>query len=266
MPDLLANVTVWDLVDILAVALVVYLLLILIQRTRAVRVLTGILVLIGIFFLARVLNLHTLDRLLESVIFYLPFAAVVLFRDQIRAALTQFGSTRIWGLGGQANPEPSLNEIVLAATALSKDRVGGLIAIEREEGLREFIEGGRELDAVLSADLLVNIFTPGAPLHDGAVIVRANRIAAAACYLPLTRQTYVPSELGTRHRAALGLSDETDAIVVVVSEETSYISVAHRGELHLHLDANALRNFLFSSLISRGEHETSQPATEPAVE
>ena len=234
-------------------ALIIYGLLLLIQRTRAVRVLIGILVLLGIFFLARVLNLKTLDTLLENVITFLPFAAVVLFRDQIRSALAQFGSTSLWGLGGRANPESTLNEIVLAATALAKDNVGALIVLEREEGLREFIESGRDLGAALSCDLLINIFTPGAPLHDGAVIVRDKRIAAAGCFLPLTRQTQVPHELGTRHRAALGIADETDAVAIVVSEETGRISLAFRGELHQNLDRDGLREHLFKHLIREME-------------
>ena len=260
LADFLDTVTIWDLVDILAVALVIYVLLLLIQRTRALRVLIGILVLLGIFFLARVLNLKTLDTLLASALTSLPLVAVVLFRDQIRSALAGFGSTRLWGLGNRADPESTFNEIVLAATTLAKNRVGALIVIEGDEGLREFIERGNEIDAALSCELLVNIFTPGAPLHDGAVIVRDKKIAAAACVLPLTRQTRLPSDLGTRHRAALGISDETDAIAVVVSEETGQISVAYRGELTLDLDSNELRSLLYKRLIRERESTTEVPS------
>ena len=258
LADFLDTVTVLDLVDILAVTLIIYALLLLIQRTRAVRVLLGILVILGVYFLARVLNLKTLETLVSNVMVFLPFAAVVLFRDQIRSALAQFGSTSLWGLGNRANPESTLNEIVLAATALARERTGALIVVERGPGLRESIEGGRELDAALVCDLLVNIFTPGAPLHDGAVIVRDDRIAAAACFLPLTRQTGLPTDLGTRHRAAIGISDESDALAVVVSEETGSIRVAYRGDLTAGLDTDTLRDTLFKRLIHVDENDTEE--------
>lgn len=247
--DLLRSVSWRDVVDVVAVALVVYSLLLLIRRTRAVQVLVGILVLVGISYLAEVLGLLTLDTLLKGLIFYLPFAAVVLFQDQIRRALASFGSTSLWRLAPRQDRESTLNEVVLAATALAKKRIGALMVLEREEGLREYIEHGVELNAAVSCDLLMNLFTPGAPLHDGAVILREDRVAAAAAFLPLTRQTDLPSELGTRHRAALGISDETDAVAIVVSEETGAISAAYGGEMTPDLDSRSLRNFLFRHLI-----------------
>lgn len=251
-----------DLLDILAVALVVYGLLLLIRRTRAVQVLVGIIVLLGIAFLAQTFELLTLSTLLERLIFYLPFAAVVLFQDQIRRVLASFGSTSLWGLGPRHNVESTLNEVVLASTALANKSIGALIVIEREEGLREFIEGGVELDATLSCDLLVNIFTPGAPLHDGAVIIREEKIAAAACFLPLTRQSDLPGELGTRHRAALGLSDQTDAVIVVVSEERGWVSAAYRGKIEQNLGSRELRNYLYKHLIRDPEEEKGEAAVE----
>jgi diadenylate cyclase len=139
------------------------------------------------------------------------------------------------------------------------------VVIERDEGLREFIEGGVELDAALSADLLINIFTPGAPLHDGAVILRDNKVAAAACFLPLTRQTDLPIDLGTRHRAALGISDETDAVAIVVSEETGRISATHNGEITLDLDSRELRNYLYKHLVREPRSEVAEPKVERAT-
>ena len=244
-----------DLLDILAVWLVVYGLLRLIRRTRALPVLVGIIVLLGISFLAQTFELLTLSTLLENLIFYLPFAAVVLFQDQIRRVLANFGSTSLWGLGPRHNVESTLNEVVLASTALASKSIGALIVVERDEGLREYIEGGVELDAAVTCDLLVNIFTPGAPLHDGAVIIRGDKIAAASCFLPLTHQADLPFELGTRHRAAIGLSEETDAVIVVVSEERAQVSVAYRGDIQRDLASRDLRNYLYKHLIRDRDQE-----------
>jgi uncharacterized protein (TIGR00159 family) len=260
--DLFAGLLFTDLLDIFAVALVIYGLLLVIRRTRAVPVLIGIVVLLAISFLSNVFQLRTLHTLLQGLIFYLPFAAVVIFQDQIRRALASFGRTSLLGLGPRQELESTFNEVVLAATALANRRMGALVVIERDEGLREFIEGGVELDAALSADLLINIFTPGAPLHDGAVIVREGKVAAAACFLPLTRQTDLPIELGTRHRAALGISDETDAVAIVVSEETGRISAAHNGEITLDLDSRELRNYLYKHLVREPRGEMSEPKVE----
>jgi diadenylate cyclase len=257
MRQLLDTVTIWDLLDVLAVALIIYGLLLLIRRTRAVRILAGIVVVVAISLLAGEFSLHTLDAILGTLLVSLPFAAVVLFQDQIRRALAGFASTSLWGLAPRRDVEATVNETVLAATALANSHVGALIVLEREEGLRDFIEGGTQIDAAVTCDLLVNIFSPSAPLHDGAVIMRDDRIAAAACFLPLTRQPGVPSELGTRHRAAIGISDETDAIAIVVSEETGRMSAAHRGDLTLDLDSRELRNYLYRHLIR--EDATEEP-------
>jgi diadenylate cyclase len=263
--DFFSGLVLADLVDILAVAVVVYGLLLVIRRTRAVPVLIGIVVLLAISFLSNVFALRTLHTLLQNLIFYLPFAAVVIFQDQIRRALASFGRTSMLGLGPRAEQESTFNEVVLAATALANRRMGALVVIERDEGLREFIEGGVELDAALSADLLINIFTPGAPLHDGAVIIRDDKVAAAACFLPLTRQTDLPIELGTRHRAALGISDETDAVAIVVSEETGRISAAHNGEITLDLDSRELRNYLYKHLVREPRADVADAKVERAT-
>jgi uncharacterized protein (TIGR00159 family) len=243
-------VTWRDVLDILLVAVVIYNLLLLIRGTRAVQVLLGILVLVGAYYLARLGNLLTLQTTLSAFLTFLPFAIIVLFQDEIRRALAQFGSRPSWGLGQHQAVESIFNELVLAATAMSARRIGALIVLERVEGLKNFVDNGIRLDAVVSYDLLLNIFNPHTPMHDGAVVVQGTRVAAASCYLPLTRNPELSKEYGTRHRAALGISEETDAVAVVVSEETGRISVAHQGELLRELDSNALRNTLYKLLIT----------------
>ena len=245
------QVVTWrDLLDVLLVAVVIYNLLLLIRGTRAVQILFGILFLVGAYYLARLGNLLTLQTTLEAFFTFLPFAVIVLFQDEIRRALAQFGSKPLWGIGTHQRVESVFNEIVLAATAMSARRTGALIVVERLEGLKNFVDNGIRLDAVVSYDLLLNIFNSHTPLHDGAVIVQGDRLAAASCYLPLTRNPELSKEYGTRHRAGLGISEETDAVAVVVSEETGRVSVAHQGELLRDLDSNALRTTLYKLLIT----------------
>lgn len=248
--ELWALVSWRDAVDVVVVAVLVYNALLLIRGTRAVQVLAGLAVIGGFYYLARSLELITLTRLLETVLVFLPFAMIVLFQQEIRRALSAFGRNPLWGLRAQQEVERGFDEIVLAATALAGKRVGALIVIERLEGLRTYIENGIRLDAELSFDLLVNIFAPDTPLHDGAVIVRRGRIAAAACFLPLTASPELSKSYGTRHRAAVGVAEETDALAVVVSEETGGISVAFGGQLESGLDAKSLRNLLYRRLIT----------------
>jgi diadenylate cyclase len=174
----------------------------------------------------------------------------VLFQQEMRRALASFGRNPLWGLVKQQQAETGFADIVLAATTLASRRIGALVVIERLQGLRTYVENGIVLDAVLSFDLLINIFTPDTPLHDGAVIVQEGRIAAAACFLPLSANPSLAKDLGTRHRAALGISEETDAVAVVVSEETGTISVACDGEIVRELDGKSLRNALYKYLIT----------------
>ena len=248
--DFLQLVTWRDVLDVVLVAVVIYNLLLLIRGTRAVQILYGILLLVGVYYLARLGNLLALQTTLSAFLTILPFAIIVLFQDEIRRALAQFGSKPIWGIGSHQRVETVFNEVVLAATAMAARRVGALIVLERVEGLKNFVDNGIRIDSVVSYDLLLNIFNPHTPLHDGAVIVQGHRIAAASCYLPLTRTAELSKEYGTRHRAALGISEETDAVAVVVSEETGRISVAHQGELIRDLDSNTLRNTLYKLLIT----------------
>jgi diadenylate cyclase len=239
-----------DLVDIAAVTVVMYYLLRLVRGTRAAQMLLGLAFMGLIYYIARLADLPTLERILESLLILLPIAAIVLFQQEIRRALANFGRNPLWGFGKQQKVEATFNEIVLAATTLASRRIGALIVIERLEGLRNYIENGIALDAIVSYDLLITLFTPDTPLHDGAVIVQEDRIAAAACFLPLTFNPEVSTELGTRHRAALGITEETDALAVVVSEETGLISVAHDGSMVRDLDSKTLRNTLYEYLIT----------------
>lgn len=239
-----------DLADIVLVAVVIYNLLLLIRGTRAVQILIGILLVGSSYYLARMAQLNTLQTILEKFLIVLPFAILVLFQHEIRRALANFGRNPFWRRSGGDDEAASFQDVVLATTTLAARRVGALVVFERLEGLRDFVENGVRLNADVSFDLLISIFTPGTPLHDGAVIIREGRLAAAACFLPLTQNAELSKEFGTRHRAALGISEETDAVAVVVSEETGVISVAYDGQMTTDLDAKTLRNTLYKLLVT----------------
>ena len=221
--------TATGIIDILMVAFLVYQVLMVVRGTRAGHILIGILVMVGLYGLGVWAGLEALRSLLSFIVPYLGLALIVLFQSEIRRTLARIGR-KGWVSGGFGAPE-SLHEIVLAAEQLSEQKTGALIVLERDIGLRTFVESGVPLEARISRDLLLSIFQPGLPLHDGAVIVQKDRIAAAACFLPLTTNPALARHLGTRHRAAIGITEETDCLAVVVSEETGRISVAALGEL-----------------------------------
>lgn len=248
-----------DAIDVMAVAIIIYNLLLLIRGTRAVQMLLGLFFLGLVYYVAVLAELPTLQRILENLLIVLPFAVIVLFQQEIRRALADFGRNPLWGLAKQQKAVASFSEIVLAATTLSTRRVGALIVIERLHGLRNYIENGIGLDALASYDLLINIFMPDTPLHDGAAIIQDDRIASAGCFLPLTSNPELSKEFGTRHRAALGITEETDAVAVVVSEETGVISLAFNGELSRDLDSNSLRNSLYRYLVTDLHPQGSKP-------
>ena len=231
-----------DAVDILAVALIAYTLLRLIRGTRAVQMVVGLLIVFLAYRVAVSLHLVALREVLRTLIFYLPFGIIVLFAQELRRALATFGRTPLWFSSYHA--EEMISDIVLATTSLSTRRVGALIVLERREGLKTYIENGVRLDSAVSYDLLVTLFAPGTPLHDGAVIVSRERIAAASCFLPLSLKESLAKRFGTRHRAAIGITEETDALAIVVSEERGTISVARDGDLLDGLDAKSLRDTL----------------------
>ena len=243
------QVSVVSIIDIVVVAVLIYEFLKLIKGTRAMPMLLGVVTLALAFWLAHVEQLRTIDWLITTLLPYAIFALIVVFGAEIRHALARLGrrlaSTR--GPGGSAE---SYDDIVLAANLFSQNQTGALIVIEREIGLRTYIESGVPLDANLSYDLLATIFRPSAPLHDGAVIVQKERIAAAACFLPLSMNPVLSTQLGTRHRAAIGITEETDAISVAISEETGSISLAVGGAIERDIAVEYLRERL-SELLRR---------------
>jgi len=237
----------WIALDILLVALLIYQLLVMIRGTRAVPMLLGLTVLGVIFYFARIGELTTLNWVVSRVLPYVVFALIVVFQSEIRHVLADFGR-RLTFLTGSSTQGDSYDDIVLAANLFSQHQTGALIVIEREIGLRTHIESGVPLDARLSYDLLATIFRPSAPLHDGAVIVQKDRIAAAACFLPLSMNPLLSTQLGTRHRAGIGITEETDAIAVICSEETGAISFAVGGRIERDLTVEHLRERLSSEL------------------
>ncbi|MCP4202825.1 MAG: TIGR00159 family protein [bacterium] len=258
-PTSLLEIVTWrDLIDIALVAVVFYNLLLLIRGTRAVQVLLGMVFFAGVYWASRLAKLATLETILSGLLIVLPFAVIVLFQHEIRRGLATFGRNPLLAFGSHQLTETTIHEVVLAASALATKKTGALIVLQRLEGLRNYVENGIRIDSRVSYDLLVNIFTPGTPLHDGAVIVYDNRIAAASCFLPVKLDSEISTEFGTRHRAALGISSETDALAVVVSEETGGISLGVAGELIRNLDSKALRNHLYRYLITElGAAESS---------
>jgi diadenylate cyclase len=242
----------WDLVDIAIVSFLIYEFLKLIRGTRAVQMGVGTLLIVALFYVSRLAPLQTVNWLIRNALLYVAFAAIVIFQSDIRRALAHFGQAPFFRyFNRQEAADETIEEIVVAATMLSSQKVGAIIAVEREIGLRNYIESGIPLDATLTYDLLVTIFQPGSPLHDGAVILQENRVAAAACFLPLTVNPRVSRELGTRHRAAIGLTEEGDAVAVIVSEETGYISVAIDGRIDRRLSPDELRERLRSLVTMR---------------
>jgi diadenylate cyclase len=233
-----------DLIQILIVAYVFYRLLLLIHGTRAIQMLLGVVVLVIVYAVAWIAKLAMLTYLLGIVFTYGAFAALVVFQPELRSALAHLGRSRFTRFFRSLQERETAEEIAEAAGRLSRRRVGAIIAVERERVLGDYAASGTSIEAKVSADLLATIFTPYSPLHDGAVIIRDDRIISAGCILPLTQKTLRDRALGTRHRAALGLAEETDAVVVVVSEETATISVAHLGRLTRNVSVNQLRELL----------------------
>lgn len=232
-----------SILDIVLVAILIYQFLSLIRGTRAAPMLMGVAALALAFYLARLGDLRTLNWLLSTLLPYVVFAMIVVFQSEIRHALANLGS-RISLMRGANSVVDVYDDIVLAANLFSQNQTGALIVIEREIGLRTYIESGVALDARLSYDLLATIFRPSAPLHDGAVIVQRDRIAAAACFLPLSMNPVLSTQLGTRHRAAIGITEETDAVAVIISEETGTISMAVAGSIERDLTVERLRERL----------------------
>jgi diadenylate cyclase len=257
LSDVLRRPTVsgWDLLDIAIVAVLIYELLLLIRGTRAMQMALSGAFLIALFFVSEWLDLETVNWLIRNLAAYVVFAIIVLFQADIRRALAHFGRAQFFRYFDRASSDDeTLEELVVAASTLAARHIGAIIVIERQIGLRNYIEGGIPLDATVTYDLLATIFHTGSPLHDGAAIVQGDRIAAAACFLPLSVNPRVSRELGTRHRAALGITEENDAVAIVVSEETGAISLAINGALERGLTADMLQARLQSLLGVRGRN------------
>jgi diadenylate cyclase len=234
------HLTVISVIDILLVAVIIYEFLALIRGTRAALILVGISVVILAFYFSRVGQLTTLNWLISRVLPYAAFALIVIFAPEIRQALARLG--RRLTFARSDSEVDAYDDIVMATNLFSQNQTGALIVIEREIGLRTYVESGVALDAQLSYDLLATIFRPSAPLHDGAVIIRGDRISAAACFLPLSMNPVLSTQLGTRHRAGIGITEETDAIAVIVSEEIGSISLAVAGTIERDITVEQLRD------------------------
>jgi diadenylate cyclase len=236
-----------EALDVLIVALVVYRVLVLFRGTRSAQILIGLGVFVATTLVARWLQLASVQWLLDSIWSFWAIALVVLFQPELRRALARIGEGRLLRLlagGGREERAHVVDELVRVTHGLAARRIGALVVIERTGGLRQYAELGVRLDALLSADLLESLFVPRSPLHDGAVLIQSDRVAAAGCFLPLSRNLELGRALGTRHRAALGISEETDAVSIVVSEETGRVSVAVEGRIENVPDADTLRRRL----------------------
>jgi diadenylate cyclase len=236
----------WDCLDVLLVAIILYFALLLLKGTRAMQMGIGIVLLFLVYQSAKRLGLVTLYTLLDALVASLVLIVVVIFQQDIRRALQRFGRSPFFASGGVALEHQVIEDAVRAATSLAQKRIGALVVFEREGLLDEFIEAGTVLDAAVSKDLLYSIFIPSHenPLHDGAIIIRDGRIWQAGSFLPLTASTKLDRNLGTRHRAAIGISEETDAVVIVVSEERGEVSLCFNGNIVRNLDSALLRKVL----------------------
>ncbi len=255
LKDLFANVRANDIIDIIIVALVFYKLFMLIRETRAEQLTKGIFALFVFTKLSEVLQLYTINWLLKQVMTVGTLAILIVFQPELRRGLEYIGRSRFLTKSFVEVKDETLarvtDELVEACASLSRQKIGALIVLERKTGLNEVVETGTTINGQVSSDLLINIFIPNTPLHDGAVIIKEDTIKAASCFLPLTDNTSLSKSLGTRHRAALGITEKSDALVLVVSEETGAISVAENGKIARYLDTQTLRKILMGMYESK---------------
>ena len=257
--------TITAAIDILIVAFLVYQFILIIRGRRAFHILSGLGVLVIIYLVAVWAKLEVLRTILANVAPYTPIALIVMFQSELRRLFARIGRRPFLGVT-QLERREVTQEIMLAVANLSQRKVGALIVVERKIGLRTFVESGVNLDAVVSRDLLCSTFEPGGALHDGAVIIQGDRIAAAACFLPLTTNPLLITELGTRHRAGLGITEESDCVSVIVSEETGRISIAAFGEIELDVSLERVEKLLTGQVEKRDMRtSTATRQTSPAV-
>lgn len=246
-------IRVTDIVDIAIIAFVVYKLFSLLRNTRAEQVLYGLIFVLIFASIADMLNLNTVSWVMNQFLTVSLVFIIVVFQPELRTGLERIGRGRsIFGSEKNMRNEDSIKEIVSAMSSLSRQKIGALVVLEREVGLSDIIESGTMLEADISSELLINIFIPNTPLHDGAVIIRKNTITAAACYLPLSQSNTIAKELGTRHRAAIGITEKSDAVVIIVSEETGNISVAENGVINRYFDEDSLTIRLRNEISEKG--------------
>ena len=252
LQGLLATIGILDIIDIVVVAYFLYRVYLMLKNTRAATLVKGLLVLLGFMIICRAANLHVISWLLEKSMTVIMVALPVVFQPELRRALEQIGRGKLFRKGSELDEQElnaMLDDVANATKAMSASKVGALMVFERATGLVERIETGVPIDGVVSSGLIQNIFVKDTPLHDGAVIIRGNRIVAACCLLPLTENRNLSQELGTRHRAALGMSEQSDAMVLVVSEETGAISIARNGELMRYLTVEDVKAILRNAII-----------------
>lgn len=244
MLEIIKQIRWQDIFDIFLVTIIFYRLLLIFKGTKAAKMLLGLVVMLLVSFGSRYFELYTMDWLIQSFLSQLVIAIIVLFQPEIRRVLAQMGEAKLFQTFTSAEEMKSIDEIVRATVSLSNKRIGSLMVIERETSLQDYIEIGVPLDSRVSKEILLSIFHPTSPIHDGAVIIKGNRIVAAGCFLPITLESDLSKTLGTRHRAGLGVTNETDAVVIVVSEETGGISYAINGRLFSNITMTDLRDKL----------------------
>lgn len=249
MKEVFQQFTIWSALDVLVLAVIFYQVLLLIRGTRAAQILTGMLLVVGLFIVSNIFPLTTVNWMMNK--FYSSFIIIIIiiFQDDIRHVLSTMGRRKFFSGQDPSSSLLTLDEISRAATSLAAKRIGALIVIERQIILSRYVEIGVPLDARVSKEILMSIFHPSSPIHDGAVILRSGRIAAAGCFLPLTRDENIDPNLGTRHRAAIGISEETDALVIVVSEEGASVALVEDGKIMRKPDGKTLREELSKRLL-----------------
>jgi uncharacterized protein (TIGR00159 family) len=260
MFDVFTNIRLLDLLDISIVAFIIYRIILLIKGTRAVQMLLGLAVILAVYLASRVGDLHTLNWFLSNFLSSIILVIVVIFQNDIRRALMHVGRNPFFGGMNYREESEVIDELVKASVALGSRKIGALIAVERETGINDILESGIEINARVTNELIRSIFMPASPIHDGALVVQQGQLKMAGCFLPLSQSSDISKALGTRHRAAIGLTELADAIAIVVSEETGKISVAVNGGITRNLDATSLRKVLGRLL----EPRKSKPNTKSA--
>ncbi len=256
MVDIISELRWQDIFDIVLVTIIFYRILLIIKGTKAEKMLLGLGVLVIISFFSKYLELYTLDWIVSSFWGQVVIVVIVIFQPEIRRALARMGETSILQSLTPAEELKSLEEIIRAIISLSNKKIGALIVIERDVSIKDYVEIGVPLDAKVSRELLLSIFHPTSPIHDGAVVIKGNRVIAAGCFLPISLEAALSKDYGTRHRAGIGITEETDAVSIVVSEETGAISVGVNGKMESNFDMHTLRDKL-TELFTKSKKENS---------